>query len=79
MPPINSALKEEVRTSKTSVNFNVTTRRYILKDCKLHTRCRESLKSHKGYKRLTTSSTRKPTAYVCPQNLTISEGINAVL
>jgi hypothetical protein len=37
---------EAVRTSETSVNFNVTTRRYIPEDPKLHTRRRENLKSH---------------------------------
>jgi hypothetical protein len=36
---------EAVRTSETSVNFNVTTRRFIPEDTKLHTRCRENLKS----------------------------------
>jgi hypothetical protein len=36
---------EAVRTSKTSVNFNVTTWRYIPEDCKLLTRRRENLKS----------------------------------
>jgi hypothetical protein len=34
-----------VRTSETSVNFNVTTLRYIPDDSKLHTRHRENLKS----------------------------------
>jgi hypothetical protein len=38
-------MMEAVRTSKTSVNFNVTTRRYIPEDCKLLTRRRENLKS----------------------------------
>jgi hypothetical protein len=37
---------EVVRTFETLVNFNVTTRRYILEDSKLHTRCCENLKSH---------------------------------
>jgi hypothetical protein len=36
-----------VRTSETSVNFSVTTRRYILEDSKLNTRRRENLKSYK--------------------------------
>jgi hypothetical protein len=31
---------EVVRTSKTSVNFNATTRRYFPEDSKLHTRRR---------------------------------------
>jgi hypothetical protein len=39
-------MMEAVRTSETSVNFNVTTWRYIPEDSKLHTRHRESLKSH---------------------------------
>jgi hypothetical protein len=37
---------EAVRTSETSVNFNVTTRRYIPENSKLHIRCLENLKSH---------------------------------
>jgi hypothetical protein len=37
---------EALRTSETSVNTNLTTRRYIPEDSKLHTRCRENLKSH---------------------------------
>jgi hypothetical protein len=37
---------EAVRISETSVNFNVTTWRYIPEDSKLHTRRRENLKSH---------------------------------
>jgi hypothetical protein len=36
-----------VHTSETSDHFKVTTRRYIPEDSKLHTRCRENLKSHK--------------------------------
>jgi hypothetical protein len=40
-------MMEAVRTSETSVNINVTTRRYIPEDCKLHTRRRENLKSQK--------------------------------
>jgi hypothetical protein len=39
-------MMEAVRTSETSVNFNVTTRRYIPEDSKLHTRRLENLKSH---------------------------------
>jgi hypothetical protein len=35
-----------VRTSETSVSFNVTTRRHIPEDSKLDTRRRENLKSH---------------------------------
>jgi hypothetical protein len=41
-------ITEAVSTSETSVNFNVTTRRYIAEDSKLHTRRRENLKSHIG-------------------------------
>jgi hypothetical protein len=37
-----------VRASETPVNFNVTTRRYIPEDSKLHTRRRENLKSKVG-------------------------------
>jgi hypothetical protein len=40
---------DEVRTSETSVNFNVITWRYIPEDPKLHTRRRENLKSLKDY------------------------------
>jgi hypothetical protein len=36
---------EAVRTFETSVNFNVTTQRYIPEDSKLHTCRRENLKS----------------------------------
>jgi hypothetical protein len=39
-------MMEAVRTSETSVNFSVTTRRYIPEDSKLHTSHRENLKSH---------------------------------
>jgi hypothetical protein len=39
-------MMDAVRTSKTSVNFNVTTRHYIPEDFNLHTRRRENLKSH---------------------------------
>jgi hypothetical protein len=45
--PFSVALMmEAVRTSETSVNFNVTTRRYIPEDSELHTCRRENLKSH---------------------------------
>jgi hypothetical protein len=37
---------DAVRISETSANFNVTTRRYIPEDSKLHTRRRENLTSH---------------------------------
>jgi hypothetical protein len=39
-------MMEAVHTSETSVNFNVTARRYIPEDYKLHARYRENLKSH---------------------------------
>jgi hypothetical protein len=42
-------MMKAVRTSETSVHFNVTTRRYIPEDSKLHTRRRENLKSHNIY------------------------------
>jgi hypothetical protein len=41
----SALMMEAVRTSETSVNFNVTTRRYIPEDSKPHTRRRENLKS----------------------------------
>jgi hypothetical protein len=41
-------MMEAVRTSETSLNFNVTTRRYIPDDSKLQTRRRENLESHKS-------------------------------
>jgi hypothetical protein len=43
---IIALIMEAVRTSETSVNFNVNTRRYIPEDSKLHVRRRENLKSH---------------------------------
>jgi hypothetical protein len=39
-------MMEAVHTSESSINFNVTTRRYIPEDFKLNTRRRENLKSH---------------------------------
>jgi hypothetical protein len=39
-------VKEAVRTSEMSVNFNEATRHYIPEDYKLHTRCSDNLKSH---------------------------------
>jgi hypothetical protein len=39
-------MMEAVRTSETSVKFNVTTWRYIPEDSELHTCRRENLKSH---------------------------------
>jgi hypothetical protein len=41
-----SEVRKAVLTSETSVNFNVTTRRYIPEDCKIHNRSRENLKSN---------------------------------
>jgi hypothetical protein len=38
-----------VCTNETSVNFNMTTRRYIPEDYKLHTSRHENLKSHTAY------------------------------
>jgi hypothetical protein len=37
---------ETILASETSVNFNVTTRRYMPEDSKLHARSRENLKPH---------------------------------
>jgi hypothetical protein len=39
-------MMEAIRTSETSVNFNLTAQRYIPEDSKVHTR-RKNLKSHK--------------------------------
>jgi hypothetical protein len=39
-------MMEAVRTSETTVKFNVNTRCYVPEDSKLHTRRRENLKSH---------------------------------
>jgi hypothetical protein len=39
-------MMEAVRTSETSINFNVTTRRYIPEDSKLYTHRRENLNPH---------------------------------
>jgi hypothetical protein len=44
---IIKAMMEAIHTSEMSVHFNVTTRHYIPEDPKLHTHCREKLKSHK--------------------------------
>jgi hypothetical protein len=43
---IIALMMEAARISETSVNFNVTTWRYIQEDSKCHTRRRENLKSH---------------------------------
>jgi hypothetical protein len=39
-------MMEAAHTFETSVNFNVTSRRYIPEDTKLHIHRRENLKSH---------------------------------
>jgi hypothetical protein len=39
-------MMEALRIFETSVNINLTTQQYIPEDSKLHTRCRENLKSH---------------------------------
>jgi hypothetical protein len=44
---IIALMMDAVRTSEKSVNFNVTTRRYIPEDIKLHIHRRENLKTHK--------------------------------
>jgi hypothetical protein len=43
---IIALMEEAVRTSETSVNFNVTTRHYIPEDSKLYTCHHENLKPH---------------------------------
>jgi hypothetical protein len=43
---IIALVREDVRTSETSVNFNVTTGYYIPEDSELPIRRRENLKSH---------------------------------
>jgi hypothetical protein len=52
-------MMEAVRISETSDHFNVTTRRYIPEDYKLHTRHHENLKYHKLYKVLVGKPERK--------------------
>jgi hypothetical protein len=52
-------LDDGVRTSETSVNFNVTTLRYVPEDSKLHTRCRENLKSQ-TYKTVSKEHNSRP-------------------
>jgi hypothetical protein len=42
---IIALMMEAIRTSETSVNFNVTTRRYIAEESKFHTCRRENVKS----------------------------------
>jgi hypothetical protein len=59
-------MMEAVRTSETSVNFNVTTRRYIPENSKLHSRRHENLKSHKQYVRQLTSTIAR--SAVCSVN-----------
>jgi hypothetical protein len=60
-------MMEAVHTSETSVNFNVTTWRYIPEDSKLRTRFRENLKSHKDK------------AFVSPHNHQSDRPFGAVL
>jgi hypothetical protein len=43
---IMAQIMEAIRTSETSVNFNVTTRRCVPEDSKFYTRRGENLKSH---------------------------------
>jgi hypothetical protein len=43
---IIALMMEAARISETSVNFNITTWRYIQEDSKFHTRRRGNLKSH---------------------------------
>jgi hypothetical protein len=52
-------MMEAVRISETSGHFNVTTRRYIPEDYKLHTRHHENLKYHKFYNVLVGKPERK--------------------
>jgi hypothetical protein len=52
-------MMEAVRISETSVHFNGTTRLYIRKDSKLHTRHHENLKYHKLYMGLVGKPERK--------------------
>jgi hypothetical protein len=53
-----------VRISETSVNFNVTTRRYISEDSELHTRLRENLKSHMHLKRFSVDRASFPLLFI---------------
>jgi hypothetical protein len=57
-------MMKAVRTSEMSVNFNVTTWRYIPEDSELYTRCRENLKSHIGTFLMRHKSCN-PTHYLC--------------
>jgi hypothetical protein len=52
-------------TSETSVNFNVTTRRYIPEDAKLHTHRSENLKSHNTKSSLTLSEPTFKSTWLC--------------
>jgi hypothetical protein len=51
-------------SSETSVNFNVTTRRYIQEDSKLHTHCHENLKSHLHFLLCSLRTTLRIQAYL---------------
>jgi hypothetical protein len=55
---IIALMTEAVRTSETSVHYNMTKRRYIPEDSKLHTHRRENLKSHKRHKLILDLGTR---------------------
>jgi hypothetical protein len=46
---MTALMMEAVRTFGTSVNFDLTTRRYIPEGSKLHIRRRENTKSHKEF------------------------------
>jgi hypothetical protein len=41
-------MMEAVHTSETSINFNMTTQRYIPEDSELHTHCHDNLKCYKN-------------------------------
>jgi Arc/MetJ family transcription regulator len=45
---IRAQIMDAASTSETSVNIDLTTRRYIPEDSELHTRRHENLKSHIG-------------------------------
>jgi hypothetical protein len=54
-------MMEAVHASETSVNFNVTTLRYIPEDSKLRSRRREQLKSHNLVSKFVTQHVRGKT------------------
>jgi hypothetical protein len=58
-------MMDAVRTSETSVNFNVTTRHYLPKDSKLHTHRRRNLKSHRFIHARVLSRAQTVTALWC--------------